>query len=117
MNPSDLIGRLAHWMATRPLHTKLLFGLALAVFLTELGLRRFAPRSRFYAKWTHGFEAIGSVWTAIILSLVYLLSVGPVSLVMRLLGRDLLDKRLQGWASTWRVHEPNPMESAARHQF
>jgi hypothetical protein len=117
VNASELVGRFAHWIATRPLHTKALFGLAVAVFLTELALRRFAPRSRFYAKWTHGFEAVGSVWTAIILSLVYIFSVGPVSLGMRLLGRDLLDKRLQGWVSTWRVHQPNPLETAARHQF
>jgi len=69
--------------------------------------------------WTAFFQGIGKVWTAVILALVYFLSVGPVGLVMRLVGHDPLDRRLAPEPSFWRAHEPNPLgaERAARHQF
>jgi Saxitoxin biosynthesis operon protein SxtJ len=89
------------------------------VFLVELGFRRFARGSRAYVAWTRFFEAIGKVWTAVILSIIYVLSVGPVGLVMRLLGRDLLDRKIETTPSLWRAHEPNPLGPVAssRHQF
>ena len=48
-----------------------------------------------------------------------LLSVGPIGLVMRLAGKDPLDRGLAPEPSFWRKHEPNPLgvEAAARHQF
>jgi hypothetical protein len=102
------------WIA----HHKVLTAASL-ILLTELGFRRFAPRSRAYGAWTAFFQKIGSFWTAVILALVYVLSVGPVSLVLRLRGRDLLDRSLEAEASFWRRHEPNPLglEAAVRHQF
>jgi hypothetical protein len=102
------------WIAHHKIAT-----LALVVLLTEIGLRRLAPRSAVYAKWTALFVAVGSVWTALILSLVYLLSVGPVGLAMRLLGKDPLDRSLRDEPTFWRRHEPNPLgpEASVRHQF
>lgn len=96
-----------------------LLALAVVVVLVELGLRRFAPNSRFYAGWKAFFEAIGAVWTAVLLAVVYLVSVGPIGLVMRLAGKDPLDRGLAPEPSFWRKHEPNPLgvEAAARHQF
>ena len=96
-----------------------LLSFACAILLTEIAFRRLAPRSLAYAKWTALFVAVGSVWTAVILSLVYLLSVGPIGLGMRLLGKDPLDRSLRREPSFWRRHEPNPLgpEAAARHQF
>jgi hypothetical protein len=93
--------------------------LAAVVVLAELLLRRFARKSSFYAAWTRAFEWIGSVWTAILLSLIYLVAVGPVSLFMRIAGKDLLDRTLVPRPTYWRPHEPNPLgpEAAARHQF
>jgi hypothetical protein len=101
-----------------PLRYKLLVFAALVV-LTELLLRRFARSSRFYTGWTRTFEWIGSVWTAILLSVIYVVGVGPVSLFMRISGRDLLDRALAPRPTYWRPHEPNPLgpEAAARHQF
>jgi hypothetical protein len=92
---------------------------ATIVVLVELGLRRFAPKSRAYARWTGFFEGLGKVWTALLLAIVYVFSVGPVGLVMRLFGHDPLDRRLAPEPSFWRAHEPNPLgpEQAARHQF
>lgn len=98
---------------------KSLWGLAGSVVLIELAFRRFAPKSLAYKRWTRFFEGIGKVWTAVILSVVYVFSVGPVGVVMRLLGRDPLDRKLDAEPSFWRAHEPNPLGPAAaiRHQF
>ena len=92
---------------------------ACTVFLVELAFRRFGRGSKAYVAWTRFFEGIGKVWTAVILSVVYVLSVGPVGLVMRLLGRDLLDRKIEAEPTFWRAHEPNPLgpAAAARHQF
>jgi hypothetical protein len=105
-------------VAGLPTRLKLL-AVAATVVLIELALRHLAPRSRAYARWQALFEGIGSIWTAVLLSLVYLLSVGPVSLAIRLLGKDPLDRALGTDATSWRPHEPNPLgpEAAARHQF
>ena len=113
----SLPGALA-WFAALPWRWKLV-ALAALVVLVEVGFRRYAPRSRAYAGWTAFFEGIGKVWTALLLAIIYVLSVGPVGLVMRLFGQDPLDRRLAPEPSFWRAHEPNPLgpERAARHQF
>jgi hypothetical protein len=106
------------WFGELPLRYKVL-AFASLVVLVELGFRRFAPKSRAYARWTGFFQAIGTVWTAVILSLIYTLSVGPVGILNRLFGKDLLDRSLAPEPSFWRAHEPNPLgpERASRHQF
>ena len=112
-------GRLAGWFAGLPTHTKVLLGLATTMFVVELVLRRFAGRTRLYARWTAFFHAIGAVWTAVILSIVYFVSVALVSLFARLSGKDPLDRKLDREPSFWRAHQPNPLgpRAAARHQF
>jgi hypothetical protein len=105
-------------IAGLPLRWKVL-AFASILVLVELALRRLAPRSRAYARWTGFFQGIGKVWTAVLLAIVYVLSVGPIGLAMRLVGRDLLDRGLLAEPSFWRAHEANPLgpERAARHQF
>jgi hypothetical protein len=106
------------WFADLPLRYKLLAAASI-VFLVELAFRRLAPKSRAYARWTAFFQGIGKVWTAVVLAIVYVFSVGPVGVVMRLFGHDPLDRGLAPEPSFWRAHEPNPLgpERAARHQF
>ena len=119
MNVVDLLNPLGHWLAGLPTHTKVLLTFATGVLLIELAFRRFAPRSRAYSRWTKGIEAVGAVWTAILLSIVYLVSVGPVSLFMKLKGTDLLDRSKGNDPTFWKRHDPNPLGplAAARHQF
>jgi hypothetical protein len=119
VNVLDLPARALAWLAGLPIHTKVLLSLATTLMVVELVLRRFARGTVLYARWTKGLEAIGHFWTAVILSLVYFISVAGVGLVMRLLGKDPLDRRLDREASYWRPHEPNPLgpRQAARHQF
>ena len=106
------------WFVDLPLRWKIL-AFATTVVVIELAFRYLAPRSRAYVRWTRFFQGIGAVWTAVILALVYVVSVGPVGLVMRLAGHDPLDRRLAPEPTFWRAHEPNPLgpEKAARHQF
>ncbi len=112
------IASLSSWLLALPWRVKLL-ALAALVVLVELGLRYLAPKSLAYRRWKAFFEGIGVVWTAVLLALIYVLSVGPIGLAMRAFGKDPLDRRLAPEPSFWRAHEPNPLgpESAARHQF
>ena len=113
------LSTIGEWYLNRPLATRVLIGFAVTVFLIEVALRLVAPRSRFYAGWKRAFEAIGHVWAMVILSIIYIIAVGPVSIGMRLRRRDMLDRALGGGRSAWRTHEPNPLgpDAAARHQF
>jgi hypothetical protein len=92
---------------------------ATAVVGVELGLRYLARKSLAYQRWTRGFEAIGAVWTGVLLAVVYFVTVSLISLAMRLFGKDPLDRSLRPEPSFWRTHEPNPLgpDAAARHQF
>lgn len=119
MDLSSWAERVSHRVAAWPTHTKVLLALACTMMVVELVLRRFAPRSAAYKRWTTGIEAIGHVWTTVLLSIIYALSVGPVSLVTRFIHRDPLDRALRPEPSFWRSHEPNPLgpRAAARHQF
>jgi hypothetical protein len=111
--------RVSLWFAGLPTHNKVLLTLATTVFLVELALRRFARGSVVYARWTGAFQAVGAIWTAVILSVVYFVSVAAVSLGMKLAGKDPLDRQLAGEPSFWRTHVPNPLgvRAASRHQF
>ena len=97
----------------------MLLGLATTVFVVELVFRRVAPHSAAYRKWKAGFEFVGSIWTGVILSIVYFTTVSVIGIGMRLLGKDPLDRSLRAEPSFWRAHEPNPLgpTAAARHQF
>ena len=114
MDLSELFSRFWAW----PWQLKLL---ALFVFVvgTELLLKRFARHSTAYRVWQRTFERIGVVWTAVILSIIYFISVAGVSIFMRLMGRDLLDRSLDGQPSFWKQREHSPLtpHAAARHQF
>ena len=50
---------------------------------------------------------------------MYVLSVGPIGIFMRLFGKDPLDRKLDAEPTFWRTHEPNPLgpNAAFRHQF
>ena len=119
MNVADWFARFGHRIAAWPTHRKILLAFAITVFLIELAFRRFGRKSKAYKRWTAFFEAIGAVWSAVILSVIYVVGVGPISLFRRFTSDDPLDRSLAKQTSAWRAHEPNPLgpEAAARHQF
>ena len=114
-----MLSRIATKLAALPTHTKVLLAVATTVFVIELALRWFAPKSGFYRGWTQVFLTIGHFWTAILLGIIYFVTVSVISLVMKLFAPDPLDRGLAPEATFWRSHEPNPLgpEAAARHQF
>ncbi len=113
------LNRVLAWLASRPTHTKALLAFAVSVVTIELLFRWLAPKSAAYRRWTRFFEALGHVWTSVILAIVYFLSVSLVAAFMKLFLKDPLDRALAPEPSFWRAHEPNPLgaEAAARHQF
>jgi hypothetical protein len=115
----DVLGRAGLWFAGLPTYKQALLVFATTVFVVELVLRRVARGTRLYAGWTAVFEGIGTVWTAVILSVVYFVSVAMISIPMKVLGKDPLDRGLAPEPSFWRAHEPSPLSplAAARHQF
>ena len=119
MRVLDVPGRVVQWFAALPPYKQGLLLLACTVLVVELAFRRFAPHSRAYAAWTGFFLRLGHLWSIVILSVIYFVSVALVSLGMRLLRRDLLDKSLAPAPTFWKSHEPNPLgpQAAARHQF
>lgn len=116
---SEVWARVGHWFAALPTYKQVLLAVATTMFVVELILRRFARGTPLYTKWTAFFEGIGAFWSAIILSLVYFVSVAGIWVFVKLLGKDLLDRRLSAEPSFWRTHEPNPLGpiAASRHQF
>ena len=119
MRVLDLPARAEHWFAGLSRYKQGLLVLATAVFVVELALRRFAPKSVLYRRWTAVFEAVGAFWSGIILSVVYFVSIALMSAVLKAMGKDPLDRGLDPEPSFWRAHEPNPLGplAAARHQF
>ena len=118
--PIEDLGMLEDILVTPNVITvKVLLTIATSAVVIELLFRRFARGSKAYSRWTKGIEAVGAVWTAVLLSIVYLVSVGPVSLFMKLKGTDLLDRSRGNDPTFWKVHEPNPLGAlaASRHQF
>jgi hypothetical protein len=113
-----LLATAIDWLAGLPFKGKVLV-FACTVFVIELAFRNIAPKSKAYAVWTKIFQTIGKFWTAVILSVVYFLSVAVVAIGMKIFGKDPLDRTLDKEPSFWRKHEPNPLEphAAARHQF
>ena len=74
---------------------------------------------KFLAWWHPIAEHIVRVQTAIILTLVYLVSIGPLSILARIFRQDLLEKRLPRNAATFWHDKPPLGEDVApyRQQF
>ncbi|MCI0707147.1 MAG: SxtJ family membrane protein [Ignavibacteriae bacterium] len=74
--------------------------------------------SMLYRWWMKFAYVLAIVNTTILLTLVYILLIGPFSLVTRLFGKDLLKHRLLKSGSFWMPKEPvqNSLEES-RRQF
>lgn len=119
MSTNSVLSTVDRWFSGLSLHWKIVLTLVVVVALLELGVGRLAPRSRVFRAWKALVEGVGAAWTAVLLSIIYVLSVGPVSLAMRLFAKDPLDRKLDPEPSFWRAHDANPLgaDAASRHQF
>ncbi len=92
----------------------LLGGLAAALG----GLALLAPGllSPIHTLWMGGVHALAWVNTRVLLGLVYFLIMTTTGVVMRLMGRDPLDRRLRDRPSYWveRTQHPDPKGSMER---
>jgi hypothetical protein len=65
--------------------------------------------------WMRFAAVVGGFNARIILGLAYYLVITPVGLVMRLCGRDPLDRRLRTGDSYWRKRPPEPPATRERY--
>ncbi|MFH1138660.1 MAG: SxtJ family membrane protein [Pseudomonadota bacterium] len=80
------------WWRERPSH---LFFLGLAVLALVLGLSRPRLLTLVYGFMSKLGAALGWFNSRVILTLIYLLLFSPIALCLKLLGRDILDARLE----------------------
>jgi hypothetical protein len=73
---------------------------------------------RVWAGWKAFAHILGKIQTTILLTLVYCVAIGPISLLGRLLRRDLLALRRSGNASYWvQLPQITSDTERARKQF
>lgn len=72
---------------------------------------------RAWAHWKRFASWLGRWNTRILLSLTYVLFLGLIALVLRLFGKDLLDRRWRSEKSYWKEIEPEEITlERSRHQ-
>jgi Saxitoxin biosynthesis operon protein SxtJ len=67
--------------------------------------------------WTHLGEILGWLNTRVILSLLYVIAVVPIGLVMRLAGRDPMERKFDPAAGSYRVASKPRHSSHLEHPF
>jgi saxitoxin biosynthesis operon SxtJ-like protein len=67
--------------------------------------------------WTHLGEALGWLNTRVILSLLYVIAVVPIGLVMRLAGRDPMERKFDPAADSYRVASKQRRSSHLEHPY
>jgi hypothetical protein len=108
---------LAAYLALRHRHPTLLYGYAsLAALL--LGGAALAPAllAPVRRAWMSGAAVLGWVNTRLLLSIAYILLVVPIALVLRALGRDPLDRRLERDRKSYWRDRPDEPEDRERYR-
>ena len=73
---------------------------------------------RFKKAWMALARGLAIVNTTVLLTLIYVLLIGPISVVVRLMRKDLLHHRIGSTKSFWTPKEPvRHSLDEARHQF
>ena len=72
--------------------------------------------STLYRWWMAFARAIAFVNTRLILTIVYVIIIGPIALIVRIAGRDFLDRTMGRAESYWkqREHSDHTLENASR---
>ncbi|MBI4617363.1 MAG: hypothetical protein HY720_27380 [Planctomycetes bacterium] len=71
-----------------------------------MGLELSRVLSRIGAGWMAFARALGFVNTRILLTVVYIFFFGPGRLIQLLLGKDFLDRKLDGRTTNWKPLPP-----------
>lgn len=71
-----------------------------------------------YSYWMKFARLLGKVNTTLLLTLSYVLILGPVAMVLKLFGKDLLDRKAEHRASYWYDKPKEPItQEQSKHQF
>lgn len=70
-----------------------------------------------YGPWMKLAAKLAAVNTFLVTALVYYLVITPSAIVMRLLGKDLLDEKLGTGESYWKIREEAPALDTYTRQF
>ncbi len=107
-----LIGGLIWWRFQAPTVAYVLW--SVAAFITILFYAVRPIRKPIYLAWIHLAFPIGWVISHVAMALIYYLVFTPIGLIMRLLGRDPMERRFERGAETyWTPHQPS--EDPARY--
>lgn len=72
--------------------------------------------SWIYDKWMAFARVLAFVNTRIILSLFFILIIGPFALILKLVGKDFLQRKIDSSSSFWKTRDSaeHTLENAAR---
>ncbi len=90
--------------------------LAVAFVFVVLALVRPAALSPLNKLWFQFGLLLGKIVTPVVMSLVFFLTVLPTGIIMRLLGKDLLNRKIDRSAPSYWVKREDPVGSM-RNQF
>lgn len=79
-------------------HAVLLPGIVTLIFLTAF---RRDLLNRFYVRWMQVAHVIGTVVTGVVLSVVFYVVFAPAGVILRLLGKDFLERKLDDHAASY----------------
>jgi hypothetical protein len=72
--------------------------------------------SLLYDWWMRFARALAFVNTRVLLTIFYVLVIGPIALVLSVIGKDFLERKIDASLSYWKKREPSEhtLESASR---
>ena len=107
-----LIGGLIWWKFEAPTAAYVVWSIAAAITIVFYALPPI--RKPIYLAWIHLAFPIGWVISHVAMALIYYLVFTPIGLIMRLFGRDPMERRFDRGAETyWTPHQPS--EDSARY--
>jgi hypothetical protein len=71
----------------------------------------------FKKKWLWFARKVGQVNTAILLAVVYLFVIGLMALIVKILGKDLLQKRINSKLKSYWIDRNESEQTLERHKY
>jgi len=85
------------------------WGIVVALIFVTIAFKKPLILSSFYKIWVRFGEVIGGVISKVIMMILFYVMFTPISFVLKLLGKDLLNKKIDKNASTyWVTRETQP---------
>ena len=91
--------------------------LSLAILLLFLGLINSGILSPFNNIWVRFGELLGLIIAPIVMLFVYVVTIIPTGIIMRLLGKDLLNLKYNNKASSYWIKKDDQDTSSMKDQF